>query len=89
MQLLLAVQSMVTSPALNLSQVKLSDLATCSPSSTVRLDDHVVGDIGLPGKGQKTVGADDRSDFTQIRPVSALFAVCYTAPSLCVAVAAV
>ena len=59
-----------------LSQIKLSDLATCSPSSTVRLEEH--GTVAeLPGRTRKalTVDDDDRSDFTQIRPVSVLFTV--------------
>jgi hypothetical protein len=66
-----------------LSQVKLSDLATCSPSSTLRLDmvdkkSDETDVAGLPRRsdGSKTSGsvaevsASDSDDFIRIRRVS-------------------
>jgi hypothetical protein len=59
-------------------QVKLSDLATCSPSSTVRLesviqgiDDREVSELpSRSGSSGKVEAEGGSNDFTQIRRVS-------------------
>lgn len=64
-----------------LSQVKLSDLATCSPSSTLRLDmvdknSDETDVAGLPRRSDGVSGsvaevsASDSDDFIRIRRVS-------------------